>query len=790
MPGFFNHLPITSSTTPTEPPAGGDKSLSFDEHRAGLKTTSAGSVANILVVVDNADTRSYVQRILAQQPQWIVQTATDGLQALEGIAQQLPDLILSDVMLARLDSFGLLQALKQDARTARIPVVLLLPRADDHATIEEPDWNADEYLVEPFAARELLARVRTQLELTRARQENAKLRAAEQQLVASEQHYRLLIEEALVATALFLGPEIRIQYANATMLAFWGKDASVHGKTIREALPELEGQPFPALLEQVYATGEAYVGVREPATLLVEGHLKTSYFNFTYKPLRNEAGEVYGIHHTAIDVTEEVQSQQQIEEEKERAQLAIEVGGLGVFESDLATQELVADQRFNEILGFDGPQTRNSYLSVFHPDDAANRAQAIEQGLQTGSFEYEARFIHVVTKQVRWVKIRARIYRNALGKPAAVLGVAQDTTEQRTYTAALHESEQRFRILADAAPNQVWAVNPDSTIRYINRAFLDFVGVEQEQYLVTGWGPYMHPEELESAQQTLTQAISARAPYRLEHRMRRHDGQYRWLLAQGAPSYYPNGELYGYVGSAIDITELKETNQQLVRTNTDLDNFIYTASHDLKAPITNIEGLLSTLAEELPTEQRNEEVTFILGLMQGAVERFKRTIEHLTDISKLQQEHTLVTTEVNLAEIVEDVRLDLAPLLQDTGTKLDVKVGGCPNVRFSAKNLRSVVYNLLSNAIKYHSPARVPQVQIHCLVTAEHHILTVTDNGQGIEARQLGQLFTMFQRFHTHVEGSGVGLYMVKKMVENAGGRIEVQSQVNVGSTFTVYFPR
>ena len=388
------------------------------------------------------------------------------------------------------------------------------------------------------------------------------------------------------------------------------------------------------------------------------------------------------------------------------------------------------------------------------------------------------------------MRIGGRVYRDAAGKPATVLGVAQDTTEQKNYTAALHESEQRFRILADAAPNQVWAVNPDSTIRYINRAFLDFVGVDQEQYLATGWGLYLPPEELESAQQTLTEAISTRKPYRLEHRMRRYDGQYRWLLAQGAPSYYPNGELYGYVGSAIDITELKETNQQLVRTNTDLDNFIYTASHDLKAPISNIEGLLSTLAEELPTEQRTNEVTFILDLMQGAVERFKRTIEHLTDISKLQQEHTLVTTEVDLAEIVEDVRLDLAPLLQDTGTKLDVKVEGCPDVRFSAKNLRSVVYNLLSNAVKYHSPARVPWVQIHCVATPEHHVLTVTDNGQGIEARQLGQLFTMFQRFHTHVEGSGVGLYMVKKMVENAGGRISVESQVNVGSTFTVYFPR
>ena len=236
--------------------------------------------------------------------------------------------------------------------------------------------------------------------------------------------------------------------------------------------------------------------------------------------------------------------------------------------------------------------------------------------------------------------------------------------------------------------------------------------------------------------------------------------------------------------------ELNLTNQQLTRTNVDLDNFIYTASHDLKAPISNIEGLLHTLDDELPEADRPEEVTFIMSLMQESVERFKRTIGHLTDISKLQQEYARPASQVSLAEVVEEVRLDLVPLLHATQAQLKVDLQGCTPLAFSEKNLRSVVYNLLSNALKYRHPARPARVRISCHEADGYQVLTVQDNGLGIDLTGKSRLFQMFQRLHTHVEGSGIGLYMVKRIVENVGGRIEVESQVDVGTTFTVWLPR
>ena len=133
------------------------------------------------------------------------------------------------------------------------------------------------------------------------------------------------------------------------------------------------------------------------------------------------------------------------------------------------------------------------------------------------------------------------------------------------------------------------------------------------------------------------------------------------------------------------------------------------------------------------------------------------------------------------------MRLDLAPVLVATGVRLTVEA--CPTVPFLPKNLRSIVYSLPSNAVKYRDPRRAPVVQLRRHRNETTVVLEVPDNGLGLNPDQQSRLFGIFQRLHDHVEGSGIGLYMVKKMVENAGGTIAVQSQFGVGSTLIVSFP-
>jgi signal transduction histidine kinase len=333
-----------------------------------------------------------------------------------------------------------------------------------------------------------------------------------------------------------------------------------------------------------------------------------------------------------------------------------------------------------------------------------------------------------------------------------------------------------------------------------------------------GWLDAVHPQDALRTGQAFEEANARHAPFRVLYRLRRHDGQYRWAIDAGQPRVTAAGEFVGIVGTVIDVHEqqlaeqalrrltyklraardeaqslnadLHTANEQLMRTNVDLDNFIYSASHDLKAPISNIEGLLHLLHEELPLDiSQGPYVGPTLGLMRESVERFKRTIEHLTTVSKLQKEHAPTSTAVDLAVVVEDVRQDLAPLIEAIGARVRVEVTDFPPVLFSEKNLRSVVYNLLSNALKYHSPHRTPHIDVQAHVWTKYTVLEVHDNGMGIDAQHLPKLFTMFQRFHDHVEGTGIGLYMVKKMVENAGGRVEVHSLAGAGTTFFVHLP-
>jgi signal transduction histidine kinase len=234
--------------------------------------------------------------------------------------------------------------------------------------------------------------------------------------------------------------------------------------------------------------------------------------------------------------------------------------------------------------------------------------------------------------------------------------------------------------------------------------------------------------------------------------------------------------------------ELDQANQQLTRINADLDSFVYMAAHDLKGPINNLEGLVQVLRDLLPHEQPTE-AGMVLNMMQESVTRFQRTLVQLSDVLQLHNAHDPTAPPTELTAVVDDLRQDLLPALQQTGGTMEVDAGACSLVAMPAKSLRSLLYNLLSNAIKYHHPDRPPQVRLNCQTQDGFWHLTVQDNGLGLTATQQASLFALFRRFHNHVEGSGLGLYTVKKIAENLGGRVEVQSELGVGSTFSVYIP-
>jgi two-component system, sensor histidine kinase and response regulator len=245
-----------------------------------------------------------------------------------------------------------------------------------------------------------------------------------------------------------------------------------------------------------------------------------------------------------------------------------------------------------------------------------------------------------------------------------------------------------------------------------------------------------------------------------------------------------NQELESQV--AARTAELSRKNQQLLRINTDLDNFIYTASHDLKAPIANLEGLLNLLDGKIK-EALSERELDLLHMMYQSIGRFKRTIKDLTDIAQLQKELEQETAEtVSLPLLLDEIKADISQLLESCGAQLRVNLQ-LEEFGYSSKNLRSVLHNLITNAIKYRQPDVPLQLAIDCCRLGGYIQMRIADNGQGIPEKHQDKIFSLFKRLHKDVEGSGMGLYIVKRIVENSGGRIEVDSAVGKGTTFTLY---
>ncbi|MCX2740595.1 CHASE domain-containing protein [Pontibacter anaerobius] len=507
----------------------------------------------------------------------------------------------------------------------------------------------------------------------------------------------------------------------------------------------------------------------------------------------------------------------------------------------------------------------------------------------------------------------------------------RDITDELQAQQAIIESEARFRTMADNAPVMIKIMDDATNFMYVNKQWLDFTGFSFEDTINMSWKKVVHPDDLERKDKVTKQAVKDHSAFRIEFRMRRYDGEYRWVVASNTPRFGPNDEFQGFIGSVIDITEIKDAerkvkqnaellqklflevpavvglvrypdyqyvlanpeyrklygnrplvgktiyeahtgeegrgffdrleqvfktgvpfvgnevptaidqknngelvygyfnlvyqplidangkieavlvfavevtelvnarkallltneelsskNNELQRINNDLDSFVYTASHDLKSPIANMEGL-ATLLRDILQGKLEEEDMEVLDMLQNSINKLKGTIADLTEITKVQKELQSSMEPLHFGDMLQDITADLEATVQETGAVLNTDIQ-VENINYARKNLRSIIYNLVSNAIKYKSPERSPEISIKTYEEGEYVVLEVQDNGLGIKKEQQHKLFTMFKRLHTHVEGTGIGLYIVKRIIENNGGKIEVSSELGKGTTFKVYF--
>lgn len=264
----------------------------------------------VLIVEDNADMRQYLSTLLEKN--YNIVTAENGMDALHKIQNKQPTVVITDMMMPVMDGAHLIHELKSNPATSRLPVIILSARAGEEARIDGYDIGADDYLVKPFSAKELLSRVRAQIKIVKLRNE-------------MEENVRNLFMEAPAMICIFRGPQHVYELANDIYLEVIG-NRDVLGQPIRKALPELEGSGIYEILDTVYSTGKPFVGSEVPVKLdRGNGKLEETYFNFVYQPSHNSEGIIEGILVFGVNVTDQVSARRKIEEsEKELEQKVIE----------------------------------------------------------------------------------------------------------------------------------------------------------------------------------------------------------------------------------------------------------------------------------------------------------------------------------------------------------------------------------------------------------------------------------------------------------------------------------
>ena len=667
--------------------------------------------------------------------------------------------------------------------------------------------------------------------------------------------------------ALLRGPEHIYDLVNAEYERLFPARTTL-GRTIREVIPDIEGQSFYELFDQVYETGEPFYQAETEAwaDFAGTGELQRRYYRTTFEPIRDVQGQVTEVLNFAVDVTAQVEARQHVEQLNQELEarvqartqeaLALQADLLAAAQRQVQVRESfyqVFEQTPAAVSLLRGPTYRFEYVNPVYqqvfagrqlvgrdfaealPDAAAQGYLAMLEGVyRTGETFFGAE-VPFVSEQpdssphTVYFNFTYQAYREndeIVGISTFALNVTEQVLARQEREAQRQQLEQLFRqaptpiVILDGPDLVFQLVNPAYQRIFPGRALADKPLLEALPELVGTPIPDLFQRVYQTGEPVTVQELplwmaryEGHAPeeiyWTFTYQARRTvhsiiDGVR--VFAQDVTEQVRTRQRVQKLNEELDEAnqalaaineelmasneELNESNRQLTRTNVDLDTFVYTASHDLKAPITNIESIVLALRDTLPAEvQQDEVVAHLLDLLNQTVGRFQLTIHQLTDISRLQLVHAGPAEPVVLARVVENVRLDLAPAIRAADVQLTVEVAPNLVVSFSPANLRSILYNLLSNAVKYRAFDRPAQVRVHAAQMASGVVLTVQDNGLGMSEVQQRQLFGLFQRLHTHVEGTGVGLYITKRLVENAGGRIAVQSQPGAGTTFTVTFP-
>jgi len=384
--------------------------------------------------------------------------------------------------------------------------------------------------------------------------------------------------------------------------------------------------------------------------------------------------------------------------------------------------------------------------------------------------------------------------RDEHGAIDGVLCVIRDVTARKQTAEDLDETEARFRNMADASPVLLWMAGRDALCTFFNQTWLDFTGRSLDEEWGVGWAEGVHPEDFQRCMDTYVAAFGKRDVFEMEYRLRRADGQYRWVLDRGTPRYAAGGRFVGYIGSCIDITDRRRAESELRQAVKARDEFLSIASHELRTPLTALQLQLESLIRAVEREAASAlasgrlERTAAIALAQS--ERMATLVEVMLDVSRIAEGRLpLDYEEVDVAALAHDVVARLAKSAAEAGSTVMVSGHGPEWGRWDRLRLEQVLTNLLTNAVKY---GEGKPIEFILDGDADRVRVVIKDRGIGIAPDHQGRIFERFERAVSsrHYSGLGLGLWICRRIVDAMEGEIGVDSALGRGATFTVVLPR